>query len=202
MLCTPESAQLDDYLAESEVLDFSHPSIQALAQQLNLADLSELELVQACFEYVRDTIPHAWDIQSPIVTCNASQVLREGTGICYAKAHLLASLLRSQNIPCGFCYQKLLLFDTPEQGYVIHAFNGVYLRSLDRWVFVDARGNKPGVQAEFCLDTPKLAFIPNEELGELIYPTIFVEPNPKTLAALRNATNSIEMYQYELPDSL
>jgi len=43
--------------------------------------------------------------QRDVVTCSASEVLREGTGICFAKSHLLAALLRAVGIPAGLCYQ-------------------------------------------------------------------------------------------------
>ena len=93
----------------------------------------------------------SWDIQSSRVTCKASDVLYYKEGICYAKANLLAALLRSQGIPTGFCYQRLMLFDTPDKGYCIHALNAVYLASINRWIRLDARGNKPGVKAEFSI---------------------------------------------------
>lgn len=45
-------------------------------------------------------------------------------------------------IPAGICYQRLTLGDTPESGYCIHALNAVYMKRLDRWIRLDARGNK------------------------------------------------------------
>lgn len=65
---------------------------------------SEIEKAKTAFEFVRDEISHSWDIQSTIVTCKASEVLQYS----YAKANLLAALLRSQGIPTGFCYQRLM----------------------------------------------------------------------------------------------
>ena len=72
--------------------------------------------------------------------------------------NLLAALLRSQQIPTGFCYQRLMLFDTPEKGYCIHALNAVYFTSLNKWVRLDARGNKEGIDAQFSMDKEFLSF--------------------------------------------
>ena len=168
----------------------------------NLTNLRDIELVEQCFEYVRDCIPHSWDIQSTIVTRKASEVVEKRTGICYAKSNLLAALLRRNGIPCGFCYQRLMIFDMPERGYSLHAFNGVYIPSLQKWIVLDARGNKAGVHAIFSIEEPQLAFAVNEQLGEKTYPRIFVEPNEKTMAVLQLAKDAIEMYKYQLPDQL
>jgi len=102
---------------------------------------TEIEKVKVAFEFVRDEISHSWDIQGKRVTCSASDVLTYKEGICYAKSHLVASLLRSQGIPTGFCYQRLMLFDTPEKGYCIHALNAVFLKTLNKWQRLDARGS-------------------------------------------------------------
>ncbi len=59
-----------------------------------------------------------------------------------------------------------MLFDTPDKGYCIHALNAVYLASINRWIRLDARGNKPGVKAEFSIHKEKLAFAVHEEFDE------------------------------------
>lgn len=198
----PESTNLMDYLEELEVVDFSHPFIQKKINELFHEGQSELDKAKIAFEFVRDEISHSWDIQSTRVTCKASEVLYYKEGICYAKANLLAALLRSQGIPTGFCYQRLMIFDTPDKGYSLHALNGVFLSSLNRWIRLDARGNKPGVQAEFSIDKEILAFPVQEELGEKDFPTIYTKPNPKTISVLKEHTDALEMYKYYLPDNL
>jgi transglutaminase-like putative cysteine protease len=197
-----EISQIDTYLREDEIINYSHPLVRQAIQQLQLASESEVERVQQTFEFVRDTIPHSWDAQNPQVTCTASEVLQHQTGICYAKSHLLAALLRGQGIPTGFCYQRLTLGDTPETGYSVHALNAAYLPSLQRWIRLDARGNKPGVQAEFSLEQEKLAFPVRPELDEIDYPTIYSHPHPKVVAPLQQHSDSLYMYQHCLPGRL
>lgn len=202
MQLTCESAQITDYLAEDEIVNYSHPLVQETARHLQASSDQEVKRIDATFTFVRDTIPHSWDAQNPRVTCRASEVLEQKTGICYAKSHLLAALLRAQGIPAGFCYQRLTLGDTPESGYALHALNAVYVSNLARWVRIDARGNKPGVQAEFSLEQEKLAFPVRPEFDEIDYPTIYAQPQRKVVDVLRQHTDSLYMYQFCLPERL
>jgi transglutaminase-like putative cysteine protease len=126
MIC--ESEKSDDYLLELDEVNYSNPIIGAKVNELFNHSQTEIEKAKIAFEFVRDEISHTWDIQGKRVTCNASDVLVYKEGICYAKSNLLASLLRSQGIPTGFCYQRLMLFDTPEKGYCIHALNAVFFK--------------------------------------------------------------------------
>ena len=64
------------------------------------------DYARAAFEFVRDAIPHSADTGDPRVTWRASDVIAQRTGICYAKAHALAALLRAEDIPTALCYQK------------------------------------------------------------------------------------------------
>jgi Transglutaminase-like superfamily len=52
---------------------------------------------------------HSYDIGASEVSVSASDVIHHGHGICFAKAHLLAALLRSNAIPAGLCYRNLLV---------------------------------------------------------------------------------------------
>ncbi len=72
---------------------------------------------------MRDEISHSLDAQDRRGTVTASDALRKKTGICWAKANLLAALLRACGIPAGIGYQRLRLGDTPESGYCIHALH-------------------------------------------------------------------------------
>lgn len=200
MVC--DSPDLNDFVIELPEIDINHPLIRKKSAELFSSAKNEVEKVKLAFHFVRDEIAHSWDIQSKRITCEASDALTHKEGICYAKSNLLAALLRSQGIPTGFCYQRLMLFDTPAGGYCIHALNAVYIKSLDRWIRLDARGNKKGIDAQFSMIEEKLAFTVDESLNEKDYPIIYSKPHPKTLAVLREQTNALDMYKKYLPDSL
>jgi len=139
-----ESLNLQDYLSETDEVNYSHPLVQEKAAACCGHYQTEIEKIRAAYAFVRDEIDHSWDIQSHKVTRTASEVLEAREGICYAKSNLLAALLRAQGIPTGFCYQRLTLGATPDTGYCLHALNAVYVRGLRRWIRLDARGNKSG----------------------------------------------------------
>ena len=200
MIC--DSDCLEDFLLELDEVDYSHPAVVAKAAELFDSRQTKIEKIKIAFEFVRDEISHSWDIQSKIVTCKASDVLGHQQGICYAKSHLLAALLRSQGIPVGFCYQRLMLFDTPEKGYCIHALNVVFIEELNKWIRLDARGNKPGIEAEFSVEEERLAFKVNVQMDERDEPMIYSRPHPKTVSVLKEHEDSLEMYMYQLPQNL
>lgn len=198
----PESNTINDYIIELPEINFMHPFIASKSKELFNSARTDIEKIQVAFEFVRDKIAHSWDIQSHRVTCNASEVLSFGEGICYAKSHLLAALLRSQGIPTGFCYQRLMLSDVPEKGYCIHGLNAVYLQSLKKWIRLDARGNKPGIDAQFSIYEEKIAFPVQVEYDEKDYSVIYAKPHPKVIATLQAHTDAVEMCKHYLPDYL
>ncbi len=202
MHLTCESPLLEDYLCEQEYVDYLHPLIQQTLHRLYSPTESETECIRKAYEFVRDSIHHSWDIQSRQVTCKASEVLHYGVGLCYAKSHLLAALLRAQGIPTGFCYQRLTAGATPEMGYNLHGLNAVYLQSDAKWIRLDPRGNKPGIQAEFSTGEERLAYVVRPDLGEIDYPTIYAQPHPKVIKALQENTDCLQLCEYFLPDHL
>ena len=169
------------YLAPSRYIDFDHPSIQSLARELAAGATSELQLTQRCFEFVRDEIRHSSDFKLNPVTCRASDVLRHKTGYCYAKSHLLAALLRANGIPTGLCYQRLSVNDAGAP-YCLHGLNAVHLRDFG-WYRIDARGNKPGVDAQFTPPKERLAFAIRQP-QERDLPEIWAEPLPVVVEVL------------------
>ena len=64
-----------------------------------------MAFTRAAFEWVRDSIGHSYDVSDPRITLSATEVLEHRVGLCYAKSHLLAALLRAEGIPTGLCYQ-------------------------------------------------------------------------------------------------
>lgn len=196
-----QSHHLSDYLLELDEVDYSHPLIRNKVYDLFACSFNEIETIKVAFEYVRDKIAHSFDIQSSRVTCKASEVLYFEEGICYAKSNLLAAILRSKGIPTGFCYQRLTKGDTPDTGYCIHALNAVYLKSLDRWIRLDARGNKEEVTAQFSINEEKLAFPIRQKYEEKDYPIICTEPNSNTITALKRSSDC-NMLFHNLPTQL
>jgi len=122
-------------------------------------------------------VRHSWDAQDPRVTLSASETLSEGVGLCFAKAHLLAGLLRAEGIPTGLCYQRLT---DDGSSYVLHALVAVHLQGS--WHRQDPRGNKPGVNAQFSLTTEQLAWPVRGGMGERDDPQLLVNPHPDVVA--------------------
>lgn len=210
LLLTPESASIADYLMPSAVVDADHPAIDALARSLTAESTSPMEQAKVVYEWVRDRIAHTCDIQAVSIPCAASEVLAQGHGFCFAKAHLLAALLRHCGIPTGFCYQRLVFDDAAPTRHTLHGLNAVYLAELGGWVRLDARGNKPGVQAEFNGDGPlrpvfdhreQLAFPIRLYLGEVDYPTIYTQPHPLVVTALQTYPTAADLIAH-LPAAL
>lgn len=179
------------------MLDFSHPSVQALAHALRASAATDVEFAKAAFEYVRDEVAHSWDVQDPRVTVSASEVLSERVGLCYAKAHLLAAVLRAEGVPTGLCYQRLT---DDGDTFMLHGLVAVYLEG--GWYRQDPRGNKPGVDARFALGSEELAWPVREEIGERDYRDVFTAPSDVVLAALRQATDVLDLYRRGLPQGL
>lgn len=201
MKFTPETDDIGDYLRQSDIIDFDSSEVKAIAKTLSKDAKSDVEIAKAVCEYVRDAIPHSFDAGGKVVTCRASDVLKHKEGICYAKSHLLAAIMRSLSIPTGFCYQKLPTGETNQTRYIIHALNAIYLESIGKWIRVDARGNKEGVTADFDVDREMIAFRAEERAGVVDYPTIYAMPNDKVVESL-NISKSLSELSENLPDEL
>ncbi|CAM5713678.1 Transglutaminase OS=Streptomyces griseorubiginosus OX=67304 GN=AQJ54_23635 PE=4 SV=1 [Streptomyces griseorubiginosus] len=175
---------LSAYLAADDVIDHDHPVVREVAARLAKESEDSYSYARLAFEYVRDAIPHSQDSGDPRVTWRASDVLEQGTGICYAKAHALAALLRAEDIPTALCYQKLDVV----HGLVAVRFNGAWHRQ-------DPRGNKPGVNAQFSLNGELLAFTPAPGSSEMDYPVLYAEPHPTVLEVLKAAPDRPRLWQ-------
>jgi len=157
---------IENYLEATDIIDYYDEDIQALAKKLSIGFSDDEAIAKNCYEWVRDTIHHSGDYQDDITTYKASDVLKYGTGWCYAKAHLLAALLRANGIPTGFCYQRLSCSEYTPDIYCLHGLNWVYLKEFG-WYRVDVRGNKEGVDAQFTPPTEQLAFALSEHEFDL-----------------------------------
>ena len=187
-------SSMKEFLRPTEIVDWKHPAVLSKAKQLSNGATGALELAQRCFEWVRDEIQHSIDFRRNPVTCSASEVLLSGTGFCYAKSHLLAALLRANEIPAGFCYQRLSGERVP---YTLHGLNAIHLPNFG-WYRVDPRGNKPGVDAQFKPPVEQLAFnpaVPKEKL----FPEILPDPLDVVVTALHQHSDW-EVLWNNLPD--
>jgi transglutaminase-like putative cysteine protease len=173
------------YLESSECIDWKTPEVLAKAKSLADGEENAERIAEKCFVFVRDQIKHSWDYECDPVTCKASEVLKYGTGYCYAKSHLLAALLRASGIPAGLCYQRLTIRnDRPP--FCLHGLNAVYLENHG-WYRVDARGNKEGVSADFCPPIERLAFSIISD-GEADLPEIWSKPIQPIIEVLQKKT--------------
>lgn len=177
---------MTNFLQETNIIDYLNREIQKLAIELSASCTTDIEIAKNCFEYVRDNIHHSGDYKDDITTCKASDVLKYKTGWCYAKSHLLAALLRANDIPTGFCYQRLSCSEYKKDVYCLHGLNAIYLKDYG-WYRADPRGNKEGVNAQFNPPIEQLAF--ELEENEVNIPDIFHKPLEVVILALeKNGT--------------
>jgi transglutaminase-like putative cysteine protease len=194
----PQSQDLADYLQCTAIIDWKTPAIVEQTQAVTATLTQDTAKAKALFEWVRDAIPHSSDIGTDVVTCTASEVLAHRTGLCYAKSHLLAAMLRCAGIPAGFCYQ-VFRRQPPYEGLALHGLNGLYIPSLSRWIRVDARGNTGAIDAQFSLTREQLAFPVDPQQGEWLYETIYTAPVPGVVAILQRFTSLQALWPY-LPE--
>ncbi|MCW5251280.1 transglutaminase domain-containing protein [Streptomyces sp. SHP 1-2] len=185
-----QNPDLSAYLAADEAIDHHHPRVREVARSLARRAQDSYAYAELAYDHVRDTIPHSLDSGDTRITWRASDVLERRTGICYAKAHALAALLRAEDIPTALCYQRLGVV----HGLVAVRFNGAWHRQ-------DPRGNRPGVDARFSLGRERLAFVPDPAAGEADDPVLYAAPHPAVLGALRAAAGRTRPWE-DLPTAL
>jgi len=187
---------MDEFLRPTDVIDWTHPEVSERARSLAVNSGDHVVVAKKCYEWVRDEIRHSRDFQLEPVTCTASEVLRVGSGYCYAKSHLLAALLRANGIPAGLCYQRLSK-DGHSAPFSLHGLNAVHL-PVHGWYRVDPRGNRADVAAQFVPRVERLAF-PIAVPGEADLPGIFADPLPVIVEALRSHDSAAVLWE-RLPD--
>jgi transglutaminase-like putative cysteine protease len=190
---------MHQFLRSTEVVDWAEPRVLARARALGGTESTPLMIAKRCYEFVRDEVSHTVDAGLDVVTCRASEVLEQRTGYCYAKSHLLAALLRASGIPAGFCYQRFAS-DDATRTFMLHGLNALWLDGHG-WYRVDARGNKPGVDAQFDPPVERLAFaVERVSDGEIDSREIWPDPLPQVVAALRSHRSAGRLNR-DLPDA-
>lgn len=192
---------MDAYLEETSIINYRHPLIQEIIAEIEGKAETKLERATLAFQFVRDEVQHSFDIASEVITITASDAVVKGEGICFAKAHLLAALLRGMGIPTGFCYQRVTRMGTIESGHALHGLNAVYFDDIDTWFRVDPRGNKPGIRSEFSIVPEQLAYPIRTHLGEVDYPYVYSEPLPDVIASMRTSADCKQLF-YARPEVL
>ncbi len=187
---------MNEYLQSTAVIDWQHPEVVNHARSLASGCEGPAEIIRRCFAWVRDEIKHSHDHGLQPVTCSASEVLRVGSGICFAKSHLLAALLRANGIPTALCYQRLRC-DDEGTAFSLHGLNAVHLPEYG-WYRIDARGNRADVNAQFTPPIERLAFQVSAS-GEAEIPGFFADPLPEIVAALTSHSSMDELWKH-LPD--
>ena len=189
---------MEQYLRSTDVIDWQHSAVQEQARLLRGGSSSAYEIAQKCFEWVRDEIKHSSDHHLSAITCSASEVLQIGSGFCYAKSHLLVALLRANGLPAGLCYQRMSIDDDGSR-FCLHGLAAVKLPGTG-WYRMDARGNKPGVDAQFMPPVERLAFVLSLK-GEATLPEIWADPLPVVVEALQSNSDARVLGE-NLPDIL
>jgi len=201
VLPSVETDDLGRYLEDTITIDWQTPIVTSTAKRLLESSATPESRVTNLFEFVRDEIDHSLDVETEARTCRASEVLEEGTGLCYAKSHLLAGLLRYAGFPTGFCYVKTADAARPGK-FTLHGFNAVYWAADSSWIYLDARGDNAECQTECRFETPwSLAYWPDLEKGERFLPFIYKRPAKRIIDLLERAP-SFEAIRQNLPDSI
>jgi len=178
----------DPLLSATEYIDHLDPTIQTLAQSLARRSADEARYARDAFEWVRDEIPHTTTTGRQVVTAKASDVLAERTGICHAKANLLAALLRARGIPAGFGFQRVTVGEDASDGYCLHALAIAMLGG--NLVPLDPR---PGI--EFGSVGPV-----SVDLSETNLPGLWNNPDQGTMDVLRTSS-CLDDAMRNLPDA-
>ncbi len=99
---------MQEYLAETALLDYTSMPIQNLVQKEGWRKLDQFHQIGAIYNYVRDDILFGYNVSDNI---SASMVLADEYGQCNTKGTLFMALLRAVKIPCrihGFTIDKRL----------------------------------------------------------------------------------------------
>ncbi len=84
---------------------------------------------------------------------------------------------------------------------VLHGLNAVYLKSINQWIRLDARGNKEGINAQFSIETEKLAFNIRLEYGEVDDSLIYATPSENVIRVLKSSNSFTELID-KLPSDI
>lgn len=130
------SNEFAPFLVTSQFVNYDeNSSCVALFYELTKDCETDIEVVTAVYEYVRDNI--TYDTERAVAVQEASgyvpdldQVLQEKKGICFDYAALVAAMLRTGGIPTR------MAFGYVSNGEVYHAWNLIYLEGHG-WITIE-----------------------------------------------------------------
>lgn len=223
----PETDDLGRYLEDTITIDWQTPAVTACARRLLSGEGDAAARVEKLFRFVRDEIAHSFDLGPEAaerlaarpaegfppsfvrrgIACRASETLALGHGLCFAKSHLLAALLRFAGYPTGFGYVKLVYDDKPGR-FVLHGFVAVHWQPAQSWILLDPRGDRgrldeAGAIASECrFAAPfSLAYAPDPERGESFLPFIYKRPGKRIVDFLERVPDE-KTLRRSLPDTI
>ncbi|GIO19362.1 transglutaminase [Oceanobacillus oncorhynchi subsp. incaldanensis] len=133
---------MNKYLQETQMLNFSHSSIQKLIIQKQWKNNNDFRKILEIYNFVRDDIVFGYNIDD---TISASKVLNDGYGQCNTKGTLFMAFLRAVGIPCrfhGFTIDKELqkgamtgiIYNLAPQS-IVHSWIEIYYK--DQWYNIE-----------------------------------------------------------------
>ncbi len=122
------------FLAASQLVRFDEsPKTVELAKELAKDAKTDKEKLEAIYRYIVNNISYDWDkarTVKPGYLPDCDKILESGKGICFDYSSLLASMLRSLDVPT-----KLVTgYVAPD--YLYHAWNEVYIEGTG-WIRVN-----------------------------------------------------------------
>ncbi|MBD5465937.1 MAG: transglutaminase domain-containing protein [Lachnospiraceae bacterium] len=133
---------MEQYLKQTDMLNFHEKEIQQLIHLRKWKELDEFHKIKEIYQFVQNEIVFGYNCCD---TLNATQVLADGYGQCNTKATLLMALLRGVGIPCrlhGFEVSKnfqrgvtsaLISLLAPKT--IVHTWAEVYYQ--EKWIVLE-----------------------------------------------------------------
>lgn len=123
------TSEFSPFLYPNQYVNFNDNSkVVAKAAELTKGMTTDLDRVTAIYHYVINNITYDYELAATVASGylpDVDKILESGKGICFDYAAVMASMLRSQNIPC-----KLIV---GYAGTVYHAWINVYIDGVG-WV--------------------------------------------------------------------
>ena len=133
---------MEEYLKETQMLNFNSAKIRDLVMKNGWLELDEFHKIKNIYEFVQNDILFGYNSTDML---SAVEVLEDGFGQCNTKATLLMALLRSVNIPCRLHafnvskdFQKgalphIIYLLAPK--YILHTWVEVFFD--DKWIALE-----------------------------------------------------------------